>query len=79
VSRKLVEAMGGIIGAVTGAGSNFWIELDRGEVAIEEPQRDDDPLIALRAYAGGERRLLYVEDTLDNVQVIEGVLGRASG
>jgi PAS domain S-box-containing protein len=79
VSRSLIEAMGGTIGAAStpGVGSVFFLELDRGEpLAVEEPRREDDPLIAVRAYRGGERRLLYIEDTVANVQVIEGILER---
>lgn len=55
----------------------FFVELDQGEpLAIEEPETEDDPLLAIRPYAGGERRLLYIEDTVANVQVIEGILER---
>jgi CheY-like chemotaxis protein len=78
VSRMLIEAMGGKIGATStpGVGSVFWIELDTGEpLAVEEPLTEDDPVIAVRTY-DGERRLLYVEDTLANVKVIEGILER---
>ena len=79
VSRNLIEAMGGTIGAASepGVGSVFFIELDRGEpLAVEEPQSEDDPVIAVRWYAGRERRLLYIEDTVANVQVVEGILER---
>jgi len=79
VSRSLIEAMGGEIGAAStpGVGSVFFVELDRGEpLAIAEPESDDDPLLAVTPYAGGVRRLLYVEDTVANVQVIEGILAR---
>jgi PAS domain S-box-containing protein len=79
VSRSLVEAMGGTIGAAStpGVGTTFFVELDRTEpVAVELPSGDDDELLAVRAYPGGERRLLYIEDTVANVQVIEGILER---
>jgi signal transduction histidine kinase/ActR/RegA family two-component response regulator len=79
VSRSLIEAMGGTIAASStpGVGSVFSVELDRSEgVAVEMPAGDDDPLLAVREYAGGERRLLYIEDTVANVQVIEGILER---
>jgi hypothetical protein len=74
VSRSLIEAMGGTIAAAStpGVGSVFWVELDRSEaVAVEVPCGDDDPLLAVRAYSGGERRLLYIEDTVANVQASE--------
>jgi signal transduction histidine kinase/CheY-like chemotaxis protein len=79
VSRSLIEAMGGTIGAAStpGVGSVFFVELDKGEpLAVEEPESEEDSLIAVRSYDGGERRLLYIEDTVANVQVIEGILER---
>jgi len=79
VSRSLIEAMGGTIAASStpGVGSVFSVELDRSDaVAVELPSGDDDPLLAVREYPGGERRLLYIEDTVANVQVIEGILER---
>jgi CheY-like chemotaxis protein len=78
VSRMLIEAMGGTIGAAStpDVGSIFWVELDTAEpVAVEEPKTEDDPVIAVRAY-DGERTLLYIEDTVANVKVIEGILER---
>jgi len=74
----LIEAMGGTIGAAStvGVGSEFFVELDRGEpLAVEEPDTEDEPLLAVQSY-DGERRLLYVEDTVANVQVLEGILER---
>jgi len=79
VSRSPIEAMGGTIAAAStpGAGSVFWVELDRSEaLAVEVPVGDEDPLLAVRAYPGEERRLLYIEDAVANVQVIEGILER---
>ena len=79
VSRGLVEAMGGTIGAASepGVGSVFFVDLLQGEPrVVEELDAGDDELIAVRPYAGRERRLLYIEDTLANVQVIEGILER---
>jgi signal transduction histidine kinase/ActR/RegA family two-component response regulator len=78
VSRSLIEAMGGTIGATStpGVGSVFFVELDQGEpLAVEEPESEEDPVLAVRLY-GGDRRLLYIEDTLANVQVLEGILER---
>src|SRR6185312_13479424 len=44
-------------------------------LAVEEPDTEDEPLLAVQSY-DGERRLLYVEDTVANVQVLQGILER---
>jgi signal transduction histidine kinase/AmiR/NasT family two-component response regulator len=78
LSRSLVEAMGGTLGvsSTPGVGSTFWVELSRGEPAVVEmAAAEDDELLAVREYAG-ERRLLYVEDTIANVRLIEQILRR---
>jgi signal transduction histidine kinase/ActR/RegA family two-component response regulator len=76
LSRTMIEAMGGRIGveSTPGVGSRFWIELGRGEpAAVEAASGEEDPLLAERAYAR-ERRLLYVEDAIANVRLIEEIL-----
>jgi PAS domain S-box-containing protein len=76
LSRNLIEAMEGTIGveSTPGEGSTFWIELDRGDTpAVLEPCGDASSLLEPREY-GCERRVLYIEDTLANVQLIEAIL-----
>jgi signal transduction histidine kinase/ActR/RegA family two-component response regulator len=76
LSRTMIEAMGGRIGveSTPGVGSRFWIELGRGEpAAVEAASGEEHPLLAERAYAR-ERRLLYVEDAIANVRLIEEIL-----
>jgi signal transduction histidine kinase/ActR/RegA family two-component response regulator len=78
LSRTLVETMGGSIGvsSTPGVGSSFWIELERAEpVAVAKTKSGDDPLTAIRTYAQ-ERSLLYIEDAVANVRLIEGILER---
>jgi signal transduction histidine kinase/CheY-like chemotaxis protein len=77
LSRSLVEAMGGSIGveSAVGAGSRFWCELLSGEPAVVERAREEFPLLAIREYAE-QRRLLYIEDTVTNVRLVEEILRR---
>jgi CheY-like chemotaxis protein len=78
LSRNLVEAMNGTIGAEStpGVGSTFWIELAGGETQAVLPGADEaSPTLPSREY-DGERRLLYIEDTLANVRLVQAILQR---
>jgi signal transduction histidine kinase len=79
LSRKLVEAMHGTIGVTSfpGEGSTFWVEMPSGELAAVEAEADRAPLAPLpvREYAA-ERTLLYVEDVVANVRLLEAILAR---
>ena len=81
VSKGLVEAMGGRIGAqsVIGEGSTFWFDLKlttQQKEAIVMAEVDD----YLKDAAGPKKGLvLYVEDNLSNVQLIEKILARLPG
>jgi signal transduction histidine kinase/ActR/RegA family two-component response regulator len=68
LSKHLVELMSGTIGVETepGAGSSFWLEFGRAP-ADESPQ-------AAPAVAGGSRTLLYVEDNLASLELVERTL-----
>jgi PAS domain S-box-containing protein len=80
LSKRLVELMGGTIGvkSTPGEGTVFWIDLARVEEHPALATTPRDPARAeLAAAAGGvDRCVLYVEDNLSNIRLIEGVLAR---
>jgi PAS domain S-box-containing protein len=80
MTKRLIEMMGGVIGAesVVGSGSVFWIELSltaerasgEGSVTflpLARPQVHGDPPL---------RTLLYVEDNPANLMLIEDLIAR---
>ncbi|MDP3168180.1 MAG: ATP-binding protein, partial [Hydrogenophaga sp.] len=80
VSKRLVELMGGEIGAesTVGVGSVFWIELN----LTAEPQPAvgaDEPLAPIQArvqHGATLRTLLYVEDNPANMKLVEQIIAR---
>jgi CheY-like chemotaxis protein len=77
LSKALVEAMDGEIRVDTheGSGSTFTVVLPAADsVAKRSEEAPSEPAAAQRPYAG-ERTLLYVEDLVSNVRLIEGMAG----
>ena len=76
LSRQLVEAMGGTIGAISapGQGSVFWVELPVAQpAATADAATGADPLVEPRAYTA-PKTILYIEDMLETLLLVEHVL-----
>ena len=76
LSRRLVHLMGGELGArsVLGEGSTFWIELPRDESSETEPIEPVPEVPSIPAAPFRERTVLYIEDNLSNLRLIESIL-----
>ncbi|MDQ3621355.1 MAG: PAS domain S-box protein [Verrucomicrobiota bacterium] len=76
LSKRLIDVMGGAIGAesTVGKGSVFWVELPM----VESPPEGGE-LAAHSAPAAAQRTVLYIEDNLSNLRLIERVLEKLMG
>jgi signal transduction histidine kinase/DNA-binding response OmpR family regulator len=78
LSRNLTERMGGTLGveSTPGTGSTFWIELPGIEPrSVEKIRPELDEFARPRRYSR-PRRIVYVEDMLANVKLVEQILQR---
>ncbi|MDO9352803.1 MAG: ATP-binding protein [Solirubrobacteraceae bacterium] len=76
LSRTLMENMGGELAArsVVGEGTTFTVMLQRGEpVAVQDGDADDREVLVPVEY-DRPRSMLYIEDTVANVRLIEDIL-----
>jgi CheY-like chemotaxis protein len=76
LSRRLAEAMGGVLDleSVPGRGSTFWIELPVAEDPVDTYRRHPVPAAAATVPTAAAHQLLYVEDNLANLRLIERIL-----
>jgi signal transduction histidine kinase/CheY-like chemotaxis protein len=79
LSKRLAEAMGGILELATtvGQGTTFWVELPLAEGPVqraERQEREGPPQAA--SLTGPDMTVLYIEDNLSNMQLVERILGR---
>jgi len=75
ISRRLIEAMGGMMGFDTepGVGSTFWFELPAATDDLQEDRTDGAVLHRLSYLSATKRSILYVEDNPANLDLIERI------
>ncbi|HET6718795.1 MAG TPA: ATP-binding protein, partial [Rhodocyclaceae bacterium] len=80
VTKRLVELMGGRIGAnsTPGVGSEFWVELTlAGATQLAFTDQDETPVLTTLASSDAPlRTLLYVEDNPANLELVEQLVAR---
>ena len=79
LSKGLAEAMGGTMGveSAVGRGSTFWVELAGAENLNAETERVAGQVPVSPVTRGST--VLYIEDNLSNLRLIEQVLARRPG
>jgi PAS domain S-box-containing protein len=79
VAKRLVEAMDGTIGlkSVAGEGSSFWIQLALTENPLKKAGLEAEmEAAAEEAPSNGAKKVLYIEDNVPNLKLVERVLSR---
>ena len=82
LSQRLMDAMGGSIGveSAVGKGSTFWIELPLTKSPLERFPRDRAANGARQPSSEpASRSILYIEDNLSNLALIEQMLAERPG
>ena len=76
LTKGLVDIMGGKLGAssTAGVGSTFWVEFPLADQSELEPRELEEAQLEEVASAA-PRTVLYIEDNLANLQLIERILG----
>jgi PAS domain S-box-containing protein len=75
LSKRLTEAMGGTIGEGGPAmGACFWIEFPLVKNVHEQVAADRLAPLELAPISGDEKTLLYIEDNLSNLSLVEQLL-----
>ncbi len=82
LSRSLAQAMGGrvdIAHSAPGEGSTFFFELPLAERPTESAPESARLVAHPRTWNLGAARILYVEDNLSNLELVESILSRSPG
>ncbi len=84
LSKGLVEAMGGTIGVSSryGHGTTFVVELAAAEPPRSEPQQPPGwggEFPELAGHDGPRARILYIEDNVANLTLVQRILDRSPG
>jgi signal transduction histidine kinase/CheY-like chemotaxis protein len=76
LSQRLAQAMGGVVGVESelGKGSTFWLELPQVEGPVERFERLDRVDSAPAPRSRARETVLYVEDNVSNLRLIERVV-----
>ena len=76
LSKHLIEAMGGAVGLASqvGKGSTFWVELTVTEGPRDRVSREEALAVQPPDLTPRSLKILYIEDNVANVQLIEHVL-----
>jgi two-component system sensor histidine kinase/response regulator len=76
LSQRLLHAMHGSIGvdSTPGRGSTFWIELPYVKSPLERIASRKGKPAGQTDISGGERTILYIEDNLSNLTLVEQIL-----
>jgi signal transduction histidine kinase/response regulator RpfG family c-di-GMP phosphodiesterase len=78
LSKRMIEAMGGTIGvqSTSGVGSRFFFELSLVEHSVEQKVERDFPASLTGQGVSFEGTVLYIEDNVSNIRLIEQMLAR---
>ena len=76
LSKNLIETMGGSlkVDTMTGHGTTFWVELEAAEAPTEAP--GEAPAAGSGDLVTSSGTVLYIEDNLSNLTLIERLLAR---